>query len=231
MKIANKSIGPGNPCFIIAEISANHNKCLESALELIQLAKDSGADAVKIQTYTPDTLTLDCDSEYFQIGKGTLWAGRKPLRFPLERVYAMEWHEALFAKAAELDVLLFSTPFDESAVELLEKFSPPAYKVASFELIDHGLLKHIASTGRPVIMSTGMASLAEIDEAVAVLRENGCRDLALLKCTSAYPAEPEDINLRTISHLSEAFCVPSGLSDHTLGIAACCISGSRRQYY
>lgn len=206
-------------CYIIAEISANHNGSLESALELVRIAKNSGADAVKIQTYTADTLTLDCDNEYFKIGGGTLWDGMTLHKLYQQAHTPWEWHAAIFAEANRVGIACFSTPFDETAVDYLEQFNPPYHKIASFELVHHPLLKKVAETGRPVILSTGMATLREIAAAVAVLRENGCVDLSLLKCTSSYPAPPAEANLARISHMAETFQCRAGLSDHTLGIA------------
>ena len=206
--------------YVIAEISANHNGSIESALDLIRIAKECGADAVKIQTYTADTLTLDCDNEYFRIGGGTLWDGSTLHQLYQEAYTPWEWHGAIFEKARELGIDCFSTPFDASSVDFLEQFDPPCYKIASFELVDHGLLRKVASTGRPVILSTGMATYTEIEEAVQVLRSAGCAELALLKCTSAYPAPPEEANLSRIPHMAAAFQCTVGLSDHTLGIVS-----------
>ncbi len=204
--------------WIIAELSANHNGTLENALELVRTAAETGADAVKIQTYTPETMTLDCEREEFLVQGGTLWDGRKLFDLYREAHLPWEWHEAIF-KEAELHRLpCFSTPFDASAVDFLEQFDPPAHKVASFELIDHPLLAKIASTGRPVILSTGMATEAEIGEAVDVLRGGGCPEIVLLKCTSSYPAPADEANLSRIPDMAERFGVVAGLSDHTLGI-------------
>jgi pseudaminic acid synthase len=208
-----------HPCYIIAEISANHNGSLETALEMVRIAKECGADAVKIQTYTADTLTLDCDNEYFRIGGGTLWDGMTLHKLYQQAHTPWEWHEEIFAKATAVGIDCFSTPFDETAVDFLEPFDPPCHKIASFELVHHPLLRKVAQTGRPVIMSTGMATLHEIAAAVEILRENGCEDLALLKCTSSYPAPPEEANLARIPHMAAAFHCAAGLSDHTLGIA------------
>jgi pseudaminic acid synthase len=205
--------------YIIAEISANHNGSIDSALELVRIARDCGADAVKIQTYTADTLTLDCDTEYFRIGGGTLWDGLTLHKLYQQAYTPWEWHKAIFAEATAAGIDCFSTPFDETAVNFLEQFNPPCHKIASFELVHHPLLKEVAQTRRPVIMSTGMATLHEIAAAVEVLRENGCSDLALLKCTSSYPAPPEEANLARIPHMAAAFNCVAGLSDHTLGIA------------
>ena len=203
-------------CYIIAEISANHNGKLERAEAIVSAAADAGADAIKLQTYTADTLTIPCDNEYFRI-KGTLWEGKTLHDLYQEACTPWEWQPRLKALANDLGMDCFSTPFDATAVDFLEKMDVPCHKVASFEVVDIPLLKKIAATGKPVIMSTGMASLAEIDEAVTTLRESGTRELALLKCTSAYPAPPEEANLRTIPHLARAFNCVAGLSDHTLG--------------
>lgn len=204
--------------YIIAEVSANHNGSIERAEAIIRAAADAGADAVKLQTYTADTMTIPCNNEYFRI-KGTLWEGKTLHDLYQEAYTPWEWQPRLKALANDLGMDCFSTPFDATAVDFLEKMNVPCHKVASFEVVDIPLLKKIASTGKPVIMSTGMASLAEIDEAVTTLRENGTTELALLKCTSAYPAPPEEANLRTIPHLAQAFNCVSGLSDHTLGSA------------
>lgn len=216
-RILHRSIGPNVPVYIIAELSANHGKSFERAAELIRVAHQAGADAVKLQTYTPDTITIDCDNPYFQIKHDTIWDGQNLYRLYGEAYTPWDWQPKLKAIANDLGMDLFSTPFDDSAVDFLEAMDVPAYKVASFELVDRALLTKIAQTRKPVIMSTGMASLAEIEEAVRVLRENGCAQLCLLKCTSAYPSPPESMNLATIPHLSQAFDVPVGLSDHTLG--------------
>lgn len=217
-EINGRRIGPGLPTYIIAEMSANHNQDLAQAVKIIEAAKAAGADAIKLQTYTPDTLTLDCDNAYFQI-TGTLWAGRRLYDLYGEAYTPWEWQPHLKEVANNLGLDLFSAPFDDTAVDFLERMDVPAYKVASFENVDLPLLRRIAQTHKPIIMSTGMAELAEIDEAVRTVRDAGCRQLALLKCTSAYPALPEEVHLRTIPHLAEAFNVPVGLSDHTLGIA------------
>ena len=216
--INGRPIGPGHPTYIIAEMSANHNQDYGQAKGIVKAAKEAGADAIKLQTYTPDTLTINCDNDYFRI-KDTLWEGRTLYDLYSEAYTPWEWQPKLKALASSLGLDFISTPFDTTAVNFLEDIGVVAYKVASFELVDLSLLCRIAATGKPVIMSTGMATLAEIDEAVHVLQKAGCHELALLKCTSAYPAQPEDINLRTISHLAETFGVVSGLSDHTLGIA------------
>lgn len=215
ININGRDIGTGCPTYIVAEMSANHNKSYEQAVRLIEVAKETGADAIKLQTYTPDTITIDCDNEYFRI-KGTMWEGKNLHKLYEEAFTPWEWQPKLKEVANSLGIDLFSTPFDHSSVDFLEDMDVPVYKIASFELVDIPLLRKVASKGRPVIMSTGMATLSEIDEAVRALRDEGLGDLALLKCTSAYPAPPEEMNLRTIPHLSEAFGVPVGLSDHTL---------------
>lgn len=204
--------------FVVAELSANHNGSVERAESIIRAAADAGAQAVKLQTYTADTLTIPCDNSYFRI-KGTLWEGRTLHDLYREAHTPWEWTPRLIALTHDLGMDCFSSPFDATAVDFLEQCGVSRYKVASFEIVDIPLLKKIASTGKPVIVSTGMASLAEIDEAVRTLRENGAGELTLLKCTSAYPALPEDANLRTIPHLAQAFRCPVGLSDHTLGSA------------
>jgi N-acetylneuraminate synthase len=218
MTIKSRRISSDAPVYIIAEMSANHGQSYERAEAIVRAAAKAGADAVKLQTYTADTLTIPCDAEPFRI-KGTLWEGRTLHDLYGEAYTPWEWQPRLAAVARELGVHLFSTPFDATAIDFLEKMDVPAHKVASFEIVDIPLLRCIAATGKPVIMSTGMASLAEIDEAVRTLRDGGCTQLALLKCTSAYPAPPDSMNLRTIPHLAEAFGVPVGLSDHTLGTA------------
>lgn len=212
------SLIKNNNCYIIAEVSANHNGSIERAEAIIRAAADAGANAVKLQTYTADTLTIPCDNEYFRI-KGTLWEGKTLYDLYQEAYTPWEWQPRLKALANDLGMDCFSTPFDATAVDFLEKMNVPCHKVASFEVVDIPLLKKIASTGKPVIMSTGMANLAEIDDAVTTLRENGTTEIALLKCTSAYPAPPEEANLRTIPHLAQAFNCVAGLSDHTLGSA------------
>ena len=202
--------------YVIAELSGNHNREFEQAARLVRAAKDCGADAVKLQTYTPDTITIRSDRPEFRVGGGTLWDGRTLYDLYGEAYTPWEWQPKLKQLADEIGVQLFSTPFDPTAVDFLEAMNMPAYKVASFELVDLPLLRKIARTGKPIIMSTGMATLGEIDESVQAVRAAGGRELALLKCTSGYPALPEEMNLRTIPHLAEAFGVPTGLSDHTL---------------
>ncbi|AFM24420.1 pseudaminic acid synthase [Desulfomonile tiedjei] len=218
LNVNDRSIGTDRQVFIVAELSANHCGSLDTALRLIEEARKAGADAVKVQTYSPDTMTIDSNKDYFQI-KGTSWEGRSLYDLYGEACTPWEWHPQLKRCAEEMGLVFFSTPFDLTAVDFLEKLNVPCYKVASFELVDHPLLAGIAATGKPVFMSTGMATLAEIDEAVRVLRAAGNVQMALLKCTSAYPAPPEEMNLRTIPHLAEAFHVPVGLSDHSLELA------------
>ncbi len=218
-EIAGRRIGPGAPCFIIAELSANHGQKLGVALELVAAAAAAGADAIKLQTYRADTITLDCDAPCFRIGKGTAWEGRRLFELYEEAHTPWEWHAELFEAARRHGLICFSSPFDASAVDFLERLDCPAYKIASFEIVDHELIRKTANTGKPVIISTGMAAETEVAEAVEVARAAGCGGLALLKCVSAYPAPPEEMNLRTIPYLAETFGCPAGLSDHTLGIA------------
>ena len=219
IQINGRRIGTGHPCYIVAEMSANHNQSFDDAVKIIEAAKEAGADAVKLQTYTPDTMTIDCRSPYFHIGKGSAWQGRNLYDLYGEAYTPWEWQPKLKEIADNLDIDLFSTPFDDTAVDFLEAMEVPAYKIASFEIVDLPLIKRVAQTGKPIIMSTGMATLAEIDEAVSVIREAGNSQIGLLKCTSTYPAPPEAMNLLTIPHLSRTFGVPVGLSDHTLGTA------------
>jgi pseudaminic acid synthase len=219
IEINGRRIGAGQPVYAVAEISGNHNQDFDEAVRLLNAAKEAGADAVKLQTYTPDTLTIDSDKEYFRVGGGTLWDGRNLYDLYGEAYTPWDWQPKLKKVADDLGLDLFSTPFDPTSVDFLEKLGVPAYKIASFEVVDIPLVRRIAKTGKPIIMSTGMATIAEIEEAVDAIREAGNNQLALLKCTSAYPAPPEEMNLRTIPHLADAFNVPVGLSDHTLGIA------------
>lgn len=216
--IGGREIGPGRPAYIIAEMSANHDQNIEKAKAIIRAAKNAGADAVKLQTYTPDTITIDVDADPFRIGEGTLWTGRTLYALYGEAYTPWEWHGELKALANSLGMDLFSSPFDHTAVDFLEELDVPAYKIASFEIVDIPLIRRVAQTKKPTIMSTGMATLAEIEEAVQAFREAGGEELVLLKCTSAYPAPAEDANLRTIAHLAETFGAPAGLSDHTMGI-------------
>lgn len=218
IEINGRQIGPGQSAYIIAEMSANHQQDFGQAVKIIEAVKKAGADAIKLQTYTPDTITLNCANDYFQV-KGTIWAGRTLYDLYGEAYTPWEWQPKLKDIANELGLDLFSTPFDETAVDFLETMAVPAYKIASFENVDLPLIRKIAATGKPLIISTGMATLAEIAEAVRTVEETGNTQLALLKCTSAYPAPPTEMNLQTIPHLAEAFNVPVGLSDHTLGVA------------
>ncbi|MBI4442274.1 MAG: pseudaminic acid synthase [Acidobacteria bacterium] len=217
--VNRRKIGSGEPAYVVAEISANHNQDFEQALRLLAAAKDAGADAVKLQTYTPDTMTICSDKEYFRVSGGTLWDGYTLYQLYGEAYTPWDWHPKLKDRANELGLDLFSTPFDFTAVDFLEQMGVPAHKIASFEVTDLPLIRRIAQTGKPIILSTGMATLAEIEEAVSTVRSSGAQQIALLKCTSAYPSPPEQMNLRTIPHMADAFGVPVGLSDHTLGIA------------
>jgi len=217
IRIAEHWVGEGEPCYVVAEVSANHNQSFDRAMEIIYAAKQAGADAIKLQTYTPDTLTIDSDREWFQIPGDSLWAGKTLYRLYGEAYTPWDWHPKLQEAAHELGLECFSTPFDDTAVDFLESLGVPVYKIASFELVDIPLLKKVASKGKPVIASIGMASLAEIDEAVTTLRSHGADQIVLLKCTSAYPASPDEMNLLTIPHLAQSFGVIAGLSDHTLG--------------
>ena len=215
IKIDGRSIGAEYPPYIIAEMSANHNGSIENAFKIIKSAKQSGADAVKLQTYRPDTITLDCDSEDFQI-HGGLWDGRTLYDLYEEAHMPWEWHAPLFEYAQELGITIFSSPFDNTAVDLLEDLNTPAYKIASFEAVDLPLIKYVASTGKPMIISTGMADAEETQEAITAAHEGGCKDLIILHCVSGYPAPAADYNLRTIPDLIERFGLVTGLSDHTL---------------
>jgi pseudaminic acid synthase len=218
LEVNGRRIGPFQPTYIVAEMSANHNQLFEEAVRIVHAAKEAGADAVKLQTYTADTMTLASQQEHFQIGKGTIWEGRNLHDLYGEAYTPWEWQPKLKAIADDLGLDLFSTPFDDTAVDFLEKMELPVYKVASFELVDIPLIERIARTGKPMIMSTGMATLEEIEEAMQAARGAGANQVALLKCTSAYPARSDEMNLRTIPHLAETFHVPVGLSDHTMGI-------------
>ncbi|MBI5725992.1 MAG: pseudaminic acid synthase [Planctomycetes bacterium] len=219
VKIGKSIIGPGRPVYVVAELSANHHQKYDEAVELVRAAKQAGADAVKIQTYTPDTLTIDCDNEYFRIGKGTVWEGRRLYELYGETYTPWDWQPKLKKAAEEFGLDLFSTPFDATSVDFLEKMGVPAYKIASFELVDLPLIRKVVSTGKPVILSTGMASFEEIEDAVRIARHGGAGKLVLLKCTSGYPAVPDEMNLETIRDMREKFDAPVGLSDHTLDIA------------
>ncbi|MCK4102785.1 pseudaminic acid synthase [Acinetobacter radioresistens] len=215
MKINNRKIGTDFPPYIIAELSANHNGCLETALKIIERAKICGADAIKLQTYKADTITLNSKNEEFMI-RGGLWDGQSLYELYEKAHMPWEWHKPLFDYAHELDITIFSSPFDRTAVDLLEDLNAPAYKIASFEAIDLPLIKYVASTGKPMIISTGMANKEEIKEAIQAAYDGGCKELAVLHCVSGYPAPAEDYNLRTIQDMASSFNIPVGLSDHTL---------------
>ena len=217
--IGNRCIGPGRPTYVIAELSANHNQSFDQAVRILHAAKDAGVDAVKLQTYTADTITLRSDKEYFRITGGTLWDGRILHDLYQEAFTPWDWQPKLKKIAEDLGMHLFSSAFDGSAVDFLEQMDVPAHKVASCELVDLGLIRKMARTGKPMIMSTGMASEDEISEAMTAAREAGATQIALLKCTSAYPALPEEANLLTIPELARRFDCPAGLSDHTMGVA------------
>lgn len=219
IEIEGRKIGSQHPPFIIAEMSGNHNQSLQRALEIVDAAAKSGVHALKLQTYTADTMTLDlAEGEFFIDDPNSLWYGRSLYELYQEAYTPWEWHEPIMSRCQDLGLICFSTPFDGSAVEFLENLSVPCYKISSFENIDIPLIKKVASTGKPLVLSVGMASLAELDEAVQTARDAGCRDLILLKCTSSYPATAEDSNLLTIPHMRERFGCEVGLSDHTMGL-------------
>ena len=218
-KIGSREIGAGGPTYVIAELSANHNGEYDQAVRIVRAAKDAGADAVKLQTYTPDTITISSEREEFRVSGGTLWDGRTLHALYAEAFMPWDWQPKLKKLAEDLGMDCFSSAFDSTAVDFLEKMNVPAHKVASFELVDIPLIQKMARTGKPLIMSTGMATVEEIDEALQSAREAGATQVALLKCTSAYPAPPEEMNLRTIPEMQRRFDVPVGLSDHTMGIA------------
>lgn len=218
-KIADRLIGRNHAPFVIAEMSGNHNQSLERALEIVEAAAKSGAHGLKIQTYTPDTMTINLDEREFHISDpNSLWAGTSLYKLYGEAHTPWEWHKPIFERARELGIIPFSTPFDDTAVDLLESLDVACYKIASFENTDLPLIRRVAATGKPLIISTGMASVAELDEAVCTAREAGCKDLILLKCTSTYPATPENTNILTIPHMRELFGCEVGLSDHTMGV-------------
>lgn len=221
ISIGNKNIGCEFPPFIIAEMSGNHNQSLERALDIVAAAAQTGVDAIKLQTYTADTLTLNVTDNEFRIDdSNSLWNGKSLYDLYKQAHTPWEWHKPIMEKACKLGLICFSTPFDETAVDFLESIDVPAYKIASFENNHLSLIRKVAATGKPLILSTGMASLAELDEAVGTAKENGCNDLILLKCTSTYPASPKNSNVMTIPHMKELFGCEVGLSDHTLGLGA-----------
>jgi N-acetylneuraminate synthase len=221
IQIAGREIGRHAPPFIIAEMSGNHNQSLERALQIVEAAAAAGAHGLKIQTYTAETMTLDIAEGDFQISDPTsLWTGQSLFKLYQQAHTPWQWHKPIFERARELGMIPFSTPFDASAVDFLEELDVPCYKIASFENTDVDLIRRVARTGKPVIISTGMATVAELDESVRVARENGCTQLVLLKCTSTYPASPENTNLITIAHMRDLFGCEVGLSDHTMGVGA-----------
>jgi pseudaminic acid synthase len=219
IEIGGREVGKNMPPLIVAEMSGNHNQSLERALTIVEAAAKTGAHALKIQTYTPDTMTIDLDEREFHISDSeSPWAGASLYKLYGEASTPWEWHESIFDRARKLGMVPFSTPFDDTAVDFLETLNVPCYKIASFENTDLPLIRRVAATGKPLIISTGMATVAELDETVRAAREAGCKDLILLKCTSTYPATAEDTNLLTIPHLRELFGCEVGLSDHTMGV-------------
>ena len=219
IQIGRLSIGPSYPPFIVAELSGNHQHSLERALKLVKMAKNAGAHAIKLQTYTPDTITLDIkEGEFLIEDQESLWKNRTLYELYREAHLPWEWHQPIFEYCRQLGIEAFSTPFDETAVDFLEELQVPCYKIGSPEIVDHDLIRKVAQTGKPLILSTAAATLGEIGEAVAVARQAGCHQLILLKCTASYPAQPRDAHLRTLPHLAESFDALVGLSDHTLGI-------------
>ena len=219
LKVNERIIGQGAPAYIIAEMSGNHNGDLHRALEIVDVAAEAGADAVKIQTYTADTITLNCDNTYFQTPRGSLWEGRTLYDLYKEAYTPWEWHGPIMEKAEKVGLACFSTPFDFTAVDFLEKLEVPAYKIASYEIQDIPLIRKAARTGKAILLSTGIATLADIYAAVEACREEGNEQVALLKCTSAYPSPYEDMNIRVIPHMAEVFDCMTGLSDHSMGSA------------
>jgi pseudaminic acid synthase len=219
MKLADREIGPGHAPFVIAEMSGNHNQSLQRALEIVEAAAGSGVQGLKIQTYTPDSMTIDVDEREFHIGDpASLWAGTSLYQLYRQAHTPWEWHKPIFQRARELGLVAFSTPFDGTAVDFLESLDVPCYKIASFENTDLPLIRRVAATGKPMIISTGMATATELDESVGAARDAGCKDLVLLKCTSTYPATAEDTNILTIPHMRKLYGCEVGLSDHTLGV-------------
>ncbi len=218
-RIGRNEVGGGKPVYVVAELSANHNQSLDRAVRILEAAKDAGADAIKLQTYTADTMTIRSDREYFRIGGGTLWDGRTLHELYAEAYTPWEWQPKLKQAADDLGLDFFSSPFDATAVDFLESIGVVAYKVASFEIVDLPLIEKMARTGKPLIMSTGMATIEEIQEAMETVRRAGAKEIALLKCTSAYPSPAEEMNLRAIPELAKRFEVPVGLSDHSSGVA------------
>lgn len=219
ISIGDRIIGEGYPAYIIAEMSANHLQDYERAKRIILAAKEAGADAIKLQSYRPDTITIDCRGEEFMATKGSLWEGRNLYQLYEEAYMPWDWHEGLFAYAKEIGITIFSSPFDFSAVDLLEELGALAYKIASYEILDIPLIKKAAKTGKPIILSTGIATLADIERAVAACKEEGNNQIAILKCVSQYPTPYPDLNLKTIPNMAETFDCIAGLSDHSMGSA------------
>lgn len=215
--IAGRRIGLNEPPFLIAEMSGNHNQSLDRALKIVDLAAKSGAHALKIQTYKPETMTIDISEREFVVGANSLWTGKSLFELYKEAATPWEWHQPIFDRAIQNGLIPFSTPFDKSSIDFLETLNVPCYKIASFENTDLDLIEMVAKTGKPLIISTGMATLSELDELVSVIRSNGCEDFALLKCTSSYPSDPVNTNLKTIPHMRQLFNCEVGLSDHTMG--------------
>ncbi len=217
INIGNRTIGASQPTFIIAELSANHNQDFDIAVKTVKVAKEVGADAIKLQTYAPDTITIDCNTEYFQINQGTIWDGKTLYELYKEAYTPWEWQPKIKKIADDLGLICFSSPFDKTAVDFLEEIDVPAYKIASFEITDIPLIEYIASKGKPVIISTGIAILADIEEAITACKKMGNDQIAILKCTSTYPTPLEEVNLKTIPNMAKRFETVVGLSDHTLG--------------